>query len=253
MYPTNPKTMVLFRIKSFFIVLFLLPVFSGCTGVRIGMGPIVVGPVFDPGLSEADVAAGLREALVSGASFAVTSAGKENGFLNNVEIRIPFPEEAIKVKEFAVNNGMQSLSNAFEAKLNSTAELASKEALDILKNAVLQMSIQDAFAILRGGDNAATRYLQIHTEEEILSRFRPVVESAIKTSGLTAAWEPLATAYNASVLFTGGNAISTDLPDYVCRKATDGLFYLIALEEAKVRKDPMARTTELMQRVFAAQ
>lgn len=244
--------MVLFRRKHFFVALLALLATIGCTGVRIGMGPIVVGPVFDGGLTEADVAAGLREALISGASYAVNSAGRENGFLNNAEIRIPFPEEAAKVKEFAINNGMQSLSNSFEAKLNNTAELASKEALEILKNAVVQMSIQDAFSILRGGENAATRYLRIHTEEEILARFRPVVESAISKSGLTTAWEPLATAYNASTLFTGGNQVNTDLPDYVCRKATDGLFHLIAAEEAKIRRDPAARTTELLQRVFAA-
>jgi len=221
--------------------------------VRIGIGPILVGPVFDTGLSEADVAAGLREALMSGAAFSINSAGKENGFLRNEEIRIPFPEEAAKVKVFAINNGLQDISNSFEDKLNSTAELASKEASDILKNAILQMTMQDAFAILRGGDHAATRYLRIHTEEEILSAFRPIVESAISKAGLTAAWEPLATAYNASVAFTGGNAIYANLPEYVCRKATEGIFHLIAVEETKIRNDPGARTTALMKRVFASQ
>lgn len=206
----------------------------------------------EPKLTEAEVASGLKEALTVGIGNAVDLTSVTDGFLKNTEIRLPFPEDAIKVKEKALEWGLDGQVEKFETTLNRAAETASKEALPIFKNAITGMTIQDAFGILNGGDGAATSYLKNKTTAELIKAFRPKVDDAIAQVKLTDYWEPIITKYNTAMTFTGGEKLNPDLGEYVTERAISGLFLMVEKEENKIRKDPVARVTELLQKVFGS-
>lgn len=203
-------------------------------------------------LTANEVAAGLKEALVIGANEAVDFAGNENAFLQTPRLRIPFPEEAERVKDTAEKLGLDRQVEIFEENLNHAAEKAVAEAFPIFVDAIASMTIEDAFSILNGGENAATRFLRNKTETSLESAFRPKVKTAIDQVELTKYWSPLISAYNTSNMLTGGEDVDPDLTGYVTERAMDGLFLLISEEEEKIRKDPLARTTELLERVFGS-
>jgi hypothetical protein len=136
--------------------------------------------------------------------------------------------------------------------INRAAEEAAKTALPVFKDAVTGMTIPDALGILRGAENAATTYLRGKTEPQLLAGFTPVVRNAIQTVNVTRYWSPVATTYNNLIKITGGTAVNPNLEQYITQKALDGLFFLIAQEEAKIRRDPVARVTEILKRVFGA-
>lgn len=205
------------------------------------------------GLSNDDVVAGLKEALRVGTERSVEKAGATDGFWNNAIIRIPFPQEAVAVRNTLMDLGLDKPVESFERTLNLAAEQAAKEAVPVFVEAITSMSIQDGFNILRGGDNAATDYLRERTSDVLRSRFRPVVEKATSQVALTDHWRPVANAYNTASIITGARAVEPDLNAYVTDRTIEGLFLLIAMEEQKIRQDPMARTTALLQKVFAAQ
>jgi len=205
------------------------------------------------GLSSSEVAAGLKEALVVGTNNAVDFAGKENQFLTTPRLRIPFPEEAEKVKTTAENLGLGSQVDKFEENLNHAAERAVSHATPIFVDAITSMTINDAFAILRGDDNAATDYLRRSTETSLRTAFQPEVNKAMNEVELTKYWQPLASAYNSASILTGQEKVNPDLEEYVTGKAMDGLFLLISEEEEKIRENPAARVTELLEKVFSAQ
>jgi hypothetical protein len=182
----------------------------------------------------------------------VSKATIQDGFYKNAALYIPFPPEAQKVKQKALELGLDSKVAKFEETLNRAAESASKEALNILAGAISDLSIQDGFSILKGADDAASVYLRSKTEAQLKQKFKPIVDKAIAEVGLTNAWEPLATAYNTATLLTGGQAVEPDLSNYVTEKAIAGLFVHVTAEEKRIRKDPLARGTELLQRVFGS-
>ncbi|MCU0319631.1 MAG: DUF4197 domain-containing protein [Flavobacteriales bacterium] len=206
-----------------------------------------------PTLSNEDVVAGLKEALRVGTERSVDKASAASGFWNDARIRIPFPAEAIKVRTTLIDLGMNRPVEDFERTMNSAAELASKEAVAVFVDAITGMSVQDGFTILRGGERAATDLLRERTQAALRQRFAPIVAKATEQVALTNAWRPLASAYNTATLLTGGKAVDPDLNVYVTDKAIEGLFVLLADEEKKIRQDPVARTTALLQKVFAAQ
>jgi hypothetical protein len=201
-------------------------------------------------LRNEEVIAGLKEALDKGAAGSVEMASRTDGFWGDDRLRIPFPQEAERMKTTLERMGMERQVREFELTMNRAAEEASKEALTVLLAAIKGMSVGDGFAILRGGERAATTYLQERTTEELAARFRPIVEQATSKLALANHWTPLATAYNRTGALTGAQAVEPDLDGYITRKALDGLFLLIAEEEQKIRKDPMARTSDLLRRVF---
>ena len=114
------------------------------------------------------------------------------------------------------------------------------------------MSVQDGFAILNGGDGAATKFLENKTNSALITAFSPKVEAAISKVKLTDIWEPIISKYNTAMTFTGGDKINPDLNQYVTEKAISGLFHMVALEENKIRKDPLARVTDILQKVFGS-
>lgn len=213
----------------------------------------VTGSGSTVGLSNADVIAGLKEALAKGAEHSVAVASVTDGFWQDPRLRIPFPPEAQKVKNTLNDLGMSAQVDKFELTMNRAAENAAKEAVPIFVNAIRGMTVADGFTILRGGDHAATNFLKERTTAELTSKFRPIVENATTQVALTSYWNPLASAYNTATLFTGGAAVDPDLDAYITQKAIDGLFVLVAEEEQKIRLDPMARTSDLLRRVFGAQ
>lgn len=201
----------------------------------------------DVKLSESDIKKGLSEALKKGSEYAVNNASQHNGFNANQLIRIPFPPEAKNVKESLLKIGLQNQIHSFEESMNQAAESASKEALQILVNAIKQMNIQDAYSILKGADNAATTYLEEQTSTGIYNAFKPIIGLSMQKHKVAQKWTPLTTKYNA-LPFT--KDINTDLEDYITNKAIYGLFVLIAQQEKEIRKDPLARTSDILRKVF---
>jgi len=206
-------------------------------------------------MSDAEVANGLREALTIGAVNAVLSTNKEDGFFQNPAIKIPFPPEATGAMNYMQNSALlRPLLNEFVLRLNRAAEHASAQARPIFTNTIRDITIQDAWGILRGGSNAATNYLHNRTYTPLYDAYKPDIINSLNTVGAQAAWQELTTTYNTiAALSPNLNAVNTDLADYATRKALDGLFHIVAIEENKIRQDPAARVTELLQRVFAQQ
>ena len=210
------------------------------------------GTTSQPALTNTEVISGLKEALNVGIKNSVDLTSVTDGFLGNAEIRLPFPEDAIKVKQKALDWGLDGQVEKFETTLNRAAEEACKEALPIFKNAILNMSISDGFTILNGGQGAATKYLKDNTSAALKEAFRPKVEAAISTVKLTEYWDPIITKYNSAMNFTGGEKLNPDLNEYVTEKAIAGLFHMVEKEENKIRLDPMARVSDILQKVFGS-
>jgi len=199
-------------------------------------------------LSSDEVVNGLKEALTVGAEKATASASQSGGFNQNELIRIPFPEEALEVKELAIKVGMKNQVEEFEDTMNKAAEKASADAVQILVGAVSSMSVRNGYDILNGTDTAAAHYLRETTTDQLIEKFKPIVESAINEVDLTSYWQPLASTYNKNPFKK--KEINPDLTSYVTGKALDGLFTLIKEEEKSIRENPEARVTDLLKKVF---
>lgn len=200
-------------------------------------------------LSNSDVIKGLKEALTVGANNSISLTSKLDGFNKNPLIYIPWPSEAIVMKERLSQLGFQSQITDFETSLNRAAEEATKNAVPVFVNAITNMSISDGFSILNGNDTAATHFLREKTYAALKERFSPTVTDAINKVKVTSYWSPLITTYNK---IPGIQKQNPNLNDYVTDKAINGLMTLIAQEETKIRKDPMARVTDILKKVFGS-
>jgi hypothetical protein len=205
-----------------------------------------------PSLTNDEVISGLKEALQVGIKNSVNLTSVTDGFLKNDSIRLPFPPDAIKVKEKAMDLGLTGKVSEFETTLNRAAEEATKEALPIFLEAITNMSVQDGFAILKGGNGAATKFLKDQTTSKLVTAFSPKVKSATSKVELTKYWNPIITKYNNAMTLTGGQKLNPDLDAYITQKAIEGLFYMVEKEENKIRKDPVARVTDLLVKVFGS-
>ncbi|NVK04129.1 MAG: DUF4197 domain-containing protein [Flavobacteriia bacterium] len=200
-------------------------------------------------LTEAEVSSGLKEALKVGIRNAVVETSAENGYYGNALIKIPFPEEAGRVKTTLTDIGMGSLIQNFEESMNHAAEQASAQATDIFVDAITQMTIQDAMGILHGNDDAATAYLRRTTETRLNNAFRPIIDNALQQGNVTQYWNQITTRYN-QIPFV--NKVNTDLTGYVTEAAMDGLFIMVAKEEQQIRENPQARINDILKRVFGS-
>ena len=203
-------------------------------------------------LTNEEVISGLKEALNVGIKNAVNLSSVTDGFLKNDVIRLPFPPDAIKVREKAINFGLSKQVTTFEETLNRAAEEATKKALPIFIDAIKNMSVSDGFSILKGGDGAATKFLKSQTSNQLVIAFAPVVKEATNKVQLTAYWNPIITRYNSAMTLSGGQKLDPDLDAYITQKAIDGLFYLVETEENKIRKDPLARVSDILVKVFGS-
>ncbi len=199
-------------------------------------------------LSENEIVQGLKEALSVGTQSAVSISSKTDGYLKNYLLFIPFPPEAKNMKDLLIKYGFAEKVNTFETSLNRAAEYAAKEATPIFIHAIKQMNISDAMNILKGADTAATYYLKKTTYDSLYQKFLPVVKKSIQQAKVTSYWKPLVSAYNK---LPHQKKYNPDLDKYVTEKAIYGLFILIADEEKNIRKNPAARISEILKKVFA--
>ncbi len=237
----------------FIVSLIILPAILLITGCAEVLSQIAhSGHQGERGLTSEEIIRGLKEALIVGAGNTAEATSKTDGFYKNDLIRIPFPQEAVKVKTTLEDIGLGSLTRDFEQALNRAAEEASKRALPIFKDAVMNMTISDGMSILRGDDNAATEYLRKSTSDALTAEFSPVVQRAVQAVEVTKYWNPIVSAYNRTTLLTGERAVNPDLDKYITEKTLEGLFRMIEIEEKKIRKDPVARVTDILKRVFGS-
>jgi hypothetical protein len=201
-------------------------------------------------LTTDEIARGLKSALAQGTERAVTNLGKPDGFLRNLDVRIPLPPSLEKAEKTLHRLGQQKLADDFVTTLNRAAETAVAEAGPIFRDAITQMTLADAKQILAGPDDAATQYFRRIGESRIHERMLPIVRSATDKTGVTSAYKKLTGHRAVAALFRSRSDLQLD--NYVTQKAGDGLFKLIADEEKEIRRNPVARTTELLKRVFGS-
>jgi hypothetical protein len=205
------------------------------------------------GFSQEQLAGALKEALGKGVQQAVATLGRPDGFLQDAKVKIPMPESLQKVEKTLRTLRQDKLADEFVTTMNRAAEQAVPEAAGVLGDAVKQMSIADAKGILTGTNNAATQYFRRTSETNLHTRFLPIVKAATEKAGVTSAYKRMAA--KASGGFGGfgaGLLEAPDLDNYVTRKSLDGLFIKIADQEKQIRENPVARTTDLLQKVFGA-
>lgn len=202
------------------------------------------------GLSNEDMAAGLRQALDLGIDKQVTKLTQKNGFYKNELVKILLPEELQKVDDALRKVGLSSLADEGIKALNRAAEDAVKEATPIFVNAVKDITFNDAKNILLGEDNAATEYLTSKTQTQLYDKFKPVISNSFGKVGADQIWNNLITKYNNLPLT---NNVNPDLTDYVTTEALKGVYTMIAIEEKEIRTKVSSRTTDLLKKVFALQ
>ncbi|HLX69776.1 MAG TPA: DUF4197 domain-containing protein [Verrucomicrobiae bacterium] len=221
---------------------------SGAASVSGGLG----------GLSQDQLVGGLKQALSNGLQHAIGQLGHDGGFLTNLNVRIPMPQKLQVVEKTLRTLKQDKLADEFVATMNHAAEQAVPEAASVFAEAVSQMSIEDAKGILTGPTNAATQFFRRTTQSNLFARFHPIVQKATAKTGVTSAYKKMTAAAgqsdNALTKTLGGfmGSDAMDLDTYVTNKGLDGLFKMVSDEEAKIRANPAARTTELLQKVFGA-
>jgi hypothetical protein len=200
-------------------------------------------------LTTAEVGEGLKEALINGISKGSDLVSQMDGYFKNPEIKIPFPPDVKKVEDRLRQIGFGNEVDKFVMTLNRGAEDAAKEAKPIFIAAIKQMTIDDAWAILKGEPDAATQYLKRTTSLQLKEKFKPVIQLSLDKVNATKYYGDIVNKYNSIPLV---QKVNPDLNDYATEMAMQGLFTMIAKEEKSIREDPMARTTELLKRVFGA-
>jgi Protein of unknown function (DUF4197) len=199
-------------------------------------------------LSDGDVAAALREALTIGTDTAVTKGSAIDGYFANPDIKILFPEEAAVVQSVVeIIPGGDVLIDEFIQSVNRAAEDAADEATPIIKDAIVNITFDDAMTILNGTDTAATNYLRLKTFSDLYTAFKPDIQNSLEGVGAQQAWEEVIDLYN-TIPFV--EDVNTDLADYSTNKGLDGLFILLGQEEGKIRTDVEHQVTSLLQEVF---
>jgi hypothetical protein len=210
-------------------------------------------------LSSDQIAGGLKEALGKGVSNAVVSLGHDGGFLTNLEVKIPMPAQLQKVESALRMAGQSQLADDFVASMNHAAEQAVPVAAGVFGDAIQEMTIEDAKGILAGPDDAATQFFRRTTQTNLFVKFLPIVQKATDSVGVTAQYKAMMGKF-AGVDTLGGlfgqknpvNLDAADIDTYVTDKALDGLFKMVADEEKNIRANPVARTSDLLQKVFGA-
>ena len=199
------------------------------------------------GLRNDEIIGGLKEALTVGTNNGTKKLSVIDGFFKDAAIKILMPAETQKVEKKLRGIGMgKQVDNAVLA-MNRAAEDAAQSATNIFINAIKGMSIQDGLSILKGGDFAATNYLKDKTITQLTEAFRPVIEKSLQKVDATKYWKTVFSTYNTF----STEKVATDLTTYVTEKALAGIFYQVGLEEQKIRKDPLARSTDLLKKIFS--
>ena len=231
------------RILFTFFIVFSL---SSCAELQDVMNQLPQGG----GISKADIASGLRQALDIGIDKQVSKLTQKDGFYKNELVKILLPQELQKVDKALRDIGLGSLADDGIKVLNRAAEDAVKEATPIFVSAVKEITFVDAKNILLGKDDAATVYLTNKTQSALYAKFHPVIQNSFGKVGADQIWESLINKYN-TIPFT--NDVNPDLTDYVTNEALKGVYTMIAVEEKEIRTKISSRTTDLLKKVFALQ
>ena len=200
-------------------------------------------------ITNQDATTGLREALVKGAQVAVEALGKQDGFFGNGKVKIPLPESAQKVEKVMRQFGMGKQADELILTLNRAAEAAMPEAKVLLVDAVRKISVQDAKGILTGGQDSATQYFKRTSSDQLRAKFLPIVKKATEKVKLAQKYDEYA---EKGVKFGLVKKEDANLDNYVTQKALDGLFVMVAEEEARIRKNPAEAATSILKKVFGA-
>jgi hypothetical protein len=252
------------RNKFKFVTLNIILVLAGCTA-QAGLFDQLKSALTSSTsaaaavLPQDEMVGGLKEALSKGVSNAVVSLGHNDGFLTNIEVKIPMPEKLQTVEKGLRLAGQSQLVDSFVGSMNHAAEQAVPVAAGVFGDAIKQMSIEDAKGILTGPDDAATQYFQRTTRTNLFARFYPVVQKATDSVGVTAKYKAMTAKFesvNTISSFLGKSTAASpnaaDIDAYVTDKALDGLFKMVAAEEKSIRANPAARTSDLLRKVFGS-
>jgi len=190
----------------------------------------------------------VRQTLSQSADTAVNRLGRADGYWANPLVRIPLPEELRRFEKALRRYGLERYAEEFAESLNRAAEAAAPHAKPVLLAAISDMSLSDAVGIVRGDDGAATRYFRVHTEAALRERLRPIVADATAQANVTMAYKRLMK--KATFLEKSVEPGRLDIDAYVTQAALDGLFLLMEEEERRIRRNPQARTTDLLKKIF---
>jgi hypothetical protein len=224
----------------------------------IGLRIVLLCVLMQPGMcvrvdAQVDIAAGLKEALKTAANLTVDRVNRTDGYFGDALIKILFPEEFKPVYDFLqrTNQG-KKMTEDLVLKMNRAAETAAAKARPILVDAILGITIQDGMEILKGDSISATRYLRRSTEDKLVGQYRPVITEAMRKENVQDIWRKMADIYNAPMarMVHKQKPIPNDISEYVVRKSLEGLFIKMGQEESKIRKDPAARTSDILKDVF---
>jgi len=233
--------------KNKIVYLLILLISISCNELQQVVNQLPQGGV---SIGNEEIAKGLQQALNQGIEKQVSKLSEESGFFKNELVKIMLPEELQKVDKTLRDIGLAKLADEGLRVLNNAAEDAVSEATPIFVDAVKNINFQDAKAILVGADNSATEYLKATTETALYDKFNPVINSSFKKVGADQIWSNLISKYNSIPLTKN---VNPNLTDYVTQEALNGVFTMIAIEEKEIRNKVSARTTALLQKVFAIQ
>lgn len=201
------------------------------------------------GISNADAASGLRQALTDGASAAVSLLGTENGFLGNPQVKIPLPPVLARVEGAMRTFGMRKQADELVTSMNRAAEAAVPHAKELLVDAARKMTLQDAKGILTGGQTSVTDYFKRATSAQLAQRFLPIVKNATDQVGLAQQYNALAGQASSFGLIKKDQST---IEGYVTQKSLDGLYFMIGEKEKEFRSNPIGATSDIVKRVFGA-
>jgi hypothetical protein len=227
-------------------------VLAGCSSAQISQALTEATKAMEgtSALTTAEVGDGLREALIKGVSSGTSQLSQLDGFYKNPSVTIPFPPDVKKVEDKLRQLGLGNQVDRFVMTLNRGAEDAAAQAKPIFINAVRAMTIEDAWAILKGEPDAATQYLKRTTSGQLREKFKPVIQQSLDKVEATKYYGDVINTYN-KIPFV--DKVNPDLNAYATEMAMQGLFSMIAVEEKKIRENPVERTTELLKKVFSQQ
>jgi hypothetical protein len=241
------KSMI--RVAVLALALIWIPVQGSAAGLNDFLKNIqkATGGGESAGLSNSTIVDGLKQALEVSTGTAVSTVSKVNGYYKNPDIKILLPQNVRKVESVLRDVGYGDTIDAFEESMNRAAEKAAPQAKKYFVGAIKEMTFDDARKILNGGDNAATLYFEEKTRSKLFTAFEPIVHEKMSEVGVTRYYQDLNSSVQ-KIPFAGD--LNLDLDKYVTNKSLDGLFKMVAEEEARIRKDPAARVTDLLKKVF---
>ena len=229
--------------KKFAAAILLMAFMCGCDVLNQLPGSTTTGTV-----SQAEAAQGIKEALGQGLTKAVLQLNKENGFFGNNFYKILLPPDAQKIENALRSLGLGNTVDKAILQINRGAEDAAGFAQPIFANAIKEMTLTDAINIVRGGDTSATHFFRTKTTSKLTAAFLPVIKSSLSKVNATKYYGDIVNTYNNFP--TTFKKINPDLPSFVTDRATNALFDLVAKEEKNIRENPIARTTEILKKVF---